>query len=142
MIDFKNKATPELFAEIAKFGYGVYQLDGVMVCSDPKAVADVQAMIDKWQQPLPDLNHRQFVYFLAYNGLDDLLNLHLNTLKRIDRDKYADLKAQFFAAYDCYAYNTIFNKLTRLKADLLLLAPTFNLEATAIKAAWNRAKLV
>ena len=114
MIDFKNKGTPELMQELYNNNIEVYHLDGRPVVNNPTLA---QEIIDKWKQPMPDLNNRQMVYFLALTGLDDVITKYVNTLKITDMDKYADTKAQFFSCYPAYRYNTILNKLTLMRND-------------------------
>ena len=139
MIDFKNKGTPELMQELYNNNIEIYHLDGSPVVNNPVLAQDI---IDKWKQPMPDLNHRQMVYFLAFTGLDDIITTAIAGLRVSDKDKYADIKAQFFSCYHTYRYSTIFNKLTSMRVELLLVSPTLSLSETTIKAAWNRAKLV
>ena len=136
MIDFKNKQSSALSDAIAAAGHTLYQLDGALVCSNEVAV---QAIIDAFVEPMPDLSKRQFNRFLAHTGLDDAIAARLAVLKPISRAQYADLKVWFNDAVCPIKYDTVYNKIQAIKNDLPVQVPPLVLTANALKSAWNSA---
>ena len=78
-----------LHEAIQAAGHWLSQLDGVWVADDEKAV---QAIIDAYADPLPDLTRAQFSFLLALSGFEDIWAGLEHGLKASDPVAYATLR--------------------------------------------------
>jgi len=91
-----------LHEAIAAAGLRLSQVDGVWEASDDKAV---QAIIDAYADPLPDLNRAQFAFLLALSGFDLVWDGLETALQKADPLSYATLKG--LRASDSFRFDTV-----------------------------------
>lgn len=149
MIDFKNKQSNALNDAIAAAGYTLYQLDGSLVCSD---VVAVQAIIDAFVEPMPELDLQQLAYFLDTSSISDAATALLNQTAPADpvaRKKRASLKARYIQPRKCVKFEVFYNRVSQsaFKAELIAaysaanpLLPPFAFTKKSLENLWLAAK--
>lgn len=123
-----------LIEAIEQSGYSIMRLDGVWVSSDDAAV---QAIIDAYVEPVPDLRPPQFAFLLALTGLDDVWEALEATLKSHDRAMYAQLYAQKWQSR--FVFDVTMGMIGSFAPLVAQIAPQIDLSEEAIKAAWMTA---
>lgn len=149
MIDFKNKQSAALNTAIAAAGHTLYQLDNALVCSNEVAV---QAIIDAFVEPMPDLDLQQLAYFLDTSGISDAATALFNATSPIDliaKEKRALLKARYIQPRKCVAFDVFYGRITAntVKADMIAaytaanpLLPAFAFTKASLQTLWQSAK--
>lgn len=149
MIDFKNKQSAALTAAIVAADHTLYQLDGAWVCSN---FAAVQAIIDAFVEPMPELDLQQFVYFLDTSGICDAAQALFNATSPVDlvaKKKRALLKARYIQPRKTFAFDVFHNRISQsaFKAELIAaysaanpLLPPFAFNNASLQTLWLAAK--
>ena len=91
-----------LHEAIAAAGLRLSQVDGVWEANDEAAV---QAIIDAYADPLPDLNRAQFAFLLALSGFDLVWDGLETALQKADPHSYATLKG--LRASDSFRFDLV-----------------------------------
>lgn len=91
-----------LHEEIAAQGFNLRQVDGVWEADDEKAV---QAIIDAYAAPLPDLNSAQFAFLLALSGFETVWDGLEAAMRAADPVSYATLKG--LRASDSFGFERV-----------------------------------
>lgn len=122
---------PGLILAVERAGHWLICVDGVWQSSDDDAV---QAIIDSYVEPVPDLTPAQFAFLLALTGLDDVWANLETTLKASDRAQYAMLYAQKFQKR--FVFDVTMAMVSRFAA---FVPPETDLSEPTIRAAWMQA---
>ena len=91
-----------LHAAIAAAGLRLTEVDGVWQADDEKAV---QAIIDTFADPLPDLNRAQFAFMLALSGFELVWDGLETAMHATDPLSYATLKGM--RASESFAFERV-----------------------------------
>lgn len=154
MQKLSNKPTDAFITALTAAGYGfsyettsgnvnyhrlpTKDADGNDVYDDaPVNQSAIDAIVNAHIDSMPTLTKRQFLRFLAHTGIDDAIAARLAVLKPISRAQYADLKVWFNDPVCPMKYDTLYDKIQEIKADLPVQVPPLVLTATALKSAWN-----
>lgn len=149
MIDFKNKQSAALNDAIAAAGHTLYQLDNALVCSNETAV---QAIIDAFVEPMPELDLQQLAYFLDTSSISDAATALFNATSPVDlvaKKKRALLKARYIQPRKCVAFEVFYNRVSQsaFKAELIAaysaanpLLPPFAFNKASLQTLWLAAK--
>ncbi len=101
MIRYVEKGSG-LHAAIAEAGYRLAEVDGKWEADDDKAV---QAIIDSYADPLPDLNRAQFAFLLALSGFETVWDGLEAAMHAADPVSYATLKG--LRASDSFGFERV-----------------------------------
>lgn len=159
VVKLPNKPTDAFITALKTAGYGMsYETnsgnaefhrlptkdaDGNDVYDDaPVNQSAIDAIVNAHIDSMPQLTRRQFNRFLAHTGLDDAIAARLAVLKPISRAQYADLKVWFNDPVCPIKYDTVYDKIQAIKADLPMQVPPLVLAANALKSAWDSAALI
>ena len=137
MIQMTITTTDAFLAHLESQGHHLYKLDGAWVSSDDAAV---QAIIDAWVDPVPDLTPPQFEYLLALTGLDDVWAALEDGVKKKDRALLAVLRAQ--RRQSRFVFDVTMQFIAQFMADAVAATPGVDLSEATIKAAWVAAAAV
>ena len=129
--------TSGLIEAINASGHAVACFGGQWMASDAAAV---QAIIDAWVEPVPDLTPPQFEYLLALTGLDDVWAALEDGVKKKDRALLAVLRAQ--RRQSRFVFDVTMQFIAQFMADAVAATPGVDLSEATIKAAWVAAAAV
>ena len=118
-----------LHEAIAAAGLRLSQVDGVWEANDEKAV---QAIIDAYADPLPDLNRAQFAFLLALSGFDLIWDGLETALQKADPLSYATLKG--LRASDSFRFDTV---LAMIEVYQDRLPQATDLSRTQVTDVWH-----
>lgn len=135
MIDLKGKSCIELDDAIRDAGHFLYELDGKFVASDEAAI---QAIIDDFEMPLPNLTPREFKYLLAATGIKQAVDILLPALYETDREVYARIYSQLEGAR-YYEWTKTVAMKDYLALQLQAINPDLNLDTENLKVLWAMA---
>ena len=138
MIDFKNKSCDELNLAITQAGHHYYYLDNELVISDAVAI---QAIIDAFEMPMPNLLPVQFNFLLAKYGFDDAIDSLLIALKNEDIDKYAMYKSYLNAAR-FYEFDKALIMFNEILDKFAAIDPALALSENQLRMMWLEASQV
>lgn len=137
MIDLKGKDCPDLWKEVAKAGQFCYELDGQWVVSDEVAV---QAIIDDFVIPMPDLTPRQFKYMLAASGIYPVMSAVAAVLQQQSLELYAQVVSQLDGG-TVYFWQKSLDLCNQLKPLILQQNPNLNLNEANLRVLWTLASM-
>lgn len=138
MIDFKNKSCDELNLAIAQAGHHYYYLDNELIISDAVAI---QAIVDAFEMPMPNLSPVQFKYLLAKNGFVPVIDTLLENVKTESVEKYARYYG-FLKAASFYEYELAYTMFDEIRDKFTAIDASFNFSDEQLKAMWLEASLV
>lgn len=131
MLDFKNKQCDALTALIAESGHFYQFLDNEFVCTDEAAI---QAIIDNYVPPVPNLTPRQFEYFLVCVGLDVVVRESVKYIT--DKELQAQVSSELKRG-TVYFWDRSVQLFRKIKPILKQLAPNLELDnEEGLKIAW------
>ena len=102
-----------LHAAIAAAGYRLAEVDGIWEADDDKAV---QAIIDSYADPLPDLSKAQFSFLLALSGFELVWDGLEKAMHTADPVSYATLKG--LRASDSFGFERVMALIDAYRAWL------------------------
>ena len=88
-------------------------------------------------QPPPILTPAQFMWLLAYSGLDDVWEALEKHLKGTDRAAYADLKSNTVKA--SYHLDVVLAAIENLQPFVAAVAPGVDLSEKTVRTMWQTA---
>ena len=138
MLDFKNKQCDELNAQINNAGHYFYFVDNDPVISDEAAI---QAIIDAFEMPMPNLLPVQWDFLLTINGFDDVIDLLLNNLKSEDAVKHAMYKS-FLKSARFYEFNRVLIMFNEIREKFTAIDPRLDFTTDQLKQMWLAASEV
>ena len=101
MIRYVEKG-PGLHVAISAAGHRLSQVDGLWEADDEGAV---QAIIDAYADPLPDLNRAQFAFLLALSGFEQVWSGLEAAMQAADPLSYATLRG--LRASDSFGFERV-----------------------------------
>ena len=96
--------------------------------------AAVQALLDTWIEPVPDLTPPQFEYLLALTGLDEVWTALEDSVKKKDCALLAELRGQ--RRKSRFVFDVTLQFVSQFLADAVAATPGVDLSEETIKALW------
>ncbi|WP_026470361.1 hypothetical protein [Alkanindiges illinoisensis] len=143
-MDFQNKFCDELLTKIADAGYKIDPSGIDTLIYDEVAV---QAIIDNFEMPMPDLEPRQFKLMVAGVGLVPLIKAALDIIALATTDEGREMFKSAYSQYEggtVYFWDKSLFEWRRLSPMFEILytdvygdnAPPFTLNEDDLREAW------
>lgn len=137
MLDLKDKDCEELWQAVRAAGHVCYEMDGQWVVSNVEAV---QAIIDNFEMPMPDLTPRQFKYMLAASGIYPTMDAVALVLQSMSLELYAQVVSQLDGG-TVYFWQKSLDLCNQLKPLILQQNPNLNLDEANLRVLWTLASM-
>lgn len=115
---------------------GIAQIDGIWQPTHPNAdINAINAAIQAYEQPLPNLNPRQWRALLGLIDVVDKIQPMLAQIKDSNRVQYANLYASIYSS-EYYEYQVAIGLFVSVKPVFMAIDDQLDLSEDAIKDAW------
>lgn len=134
MIHYTEKGIG-LHEHLNSIGLGIANIDDVWQSVNDASHDDINAAIESYEQPLPNLTPKQWRVLLALIDVADKIQTVLAQVKAADRVQYAHLYAAIYGS-EYYEYQAAIGLFASVKPVFMAIDDQLDLSDAAIKDAW------
>ncbi len=134
MINYVEKGIG-LHEHLNSIGLGIVNIDGIWQSVNDANHDDINAAIESYEQPLPNLTPKQWRVLLALIDVADKIQTALAQVKAADRVQYAHLYAAIYGS-EYYEYGVAVNLFASIKPIFMAIDDQLDLSDAALKDAW------